>query len=226
MSISSAIQTQVLTQALPYMQRYRDKIVVVNYSAGAVEVGEVMDAFVSDVVLLTAIGVKVVLVHGECTQMAGMLELFTAVNKAGGRGMTLCGVEKTAIEDVLGLKYIPIVAALDFDERGNAVKIGADMAAARISWELKAENLIAITKARGILRDQSDEGSLISQLAVSDVPYLTKQGIIGGGMAEKVDACVEAIRRGVKKACIIDGRIKHSILIEMFSDEGIGTLLV
>ncbi|MCL2703296.1 MAG: acetylglutamate kinase [Defluviitaleaceae bacterium] len=224
-SISNEVKTQVLTQALPYIQRYTGKVIVVNYGGSADGKRENIDALMSDLVLLDTINVKVVLVHEECGDVAGMLELSAAINKAGGKALALCGADKETVEGALGLGYIPVVAAIDYDN-GKALKGSADNTAARIAGELKAENMIAITNVRGVLKDPSDDSTLISELSISDVPYLTKQGVITGGMTEKVASCVEAIRRGVKKAFIIDGNIAHAILIELFSDEGIGTMII
>ena len=214
MAISNEIKTLVLTQALPYIQRYKDKVVVVNCSVDPGEIAAVMEAFVSDIVLLGSIGVKVVLVQGA--DVKNTLCLCGAIDKSGGKAVFLHKADKENIEQMLSLGYIPIVSVSEH---------GADMAAARVAWELKAENLIVPAPAPGIF-DPADRNSLVSELSVSDVPYFVKQGAILGNMIETVDACVEAVRRGVKKACIIDGRIAHSILIEMFSDEGIGTLFV
>ncbi len=120
--------------------------------------------------------------------------------------------------------YVPIVAPLAGGGHGEVYNINADVAAARIAAELKAEKLILMTDVRGLLRDKDDENTLIPVVNASEVPKLQKQGIITGGMIPKVDCCVDAVRRGVGRAHIIDGRIPHSILIELFSDEGIGTM--
>lgn len=120
--------------------------------------------------------------------------------------------------------YIPIIATIAGGENGEVYNINADVAAARIAAQLGAEKLILMTDVRGLLRDKDDEDTLIPEVNVSDVPKLQNQGIISGGMIPKVDCCVEAVRRGVGDATIIDGRTPHSILVELFSDEGIGTL--
>lgn len=120
--------------------------------------------------------------------------------------------------------YIPIIATIAGGENGEVYNINADVAAARIAAQLGAEKLILMTDVRGLLRDKDDEDTLIPEVNVSDVPKLRNQGIISGGMIPKVDCCVEAVRRGVGDATIIDGRTPHSILVELFSDEGIGTL--
>ena len=120
--------------------------------------------------------------------------------------------------------YIPIVATVAGGYDGNTYKINADLAAAQIAAKLKAKKLILMTDIRGLLRDVNDENSLIPVVNVSEVPMLKRDGIIKGGMIPKIDCCVEAVRNGVSRAHIIDGRLEHSIILELFSDEGIGTM--
>ncbi|MGN0448793.1 MAG: acetylglutamate kinase [Ruminococcus sp.] len=120
--------------------------------------------------------------------------------------------------------YIPIVATVAGGYDGNVYNINADLAAAQIAAKLGAKKLILMTDIRGLLRDVNDDDSLISVVNVSEVPMLKRDGIIKGGMIPKIDCCVEAVRNGVNRAHIIDGRLEHSILLELFSDEGIGTM--
>lgn len=133
-------------------------------------------------------------------------------------------VNAEPINNALSAGYIPIVATVAGGYDGNVYNINADLAAAQIAAKLGARKLILMTDIRGLLRDVSDEESLISVVNVSEVPMLKREGIISGGMIPKIDCCVEAVRSGVKRAHIIDGRIEHSILLELFSDEGIGTM--
>lgn len=133
-------------------------------------------------------------------------------------------VNPEPINNALGSGYIPIVATVAGGYDGNVYNINADLAAAQIASKLGAKKLILMTDIRGLLRDVKDEDSLISVVNVSEVPMLKREGIISGGMIPKIDCCVEAVRNGVKRAHIIDGRIEHSILLELFSDEGIGTM--
>jgi len=135
-------------------------------------------------------------------------------------------VNSKSITDCLKEGYIPVVATIATDKEGNVYNINADTAAAMIAAELKAENLIMMTDIVGLLKNKDDPSTLIPKVNVSEVPYMKKQGIISGGMIPKIDGCVEAVRRGVKQATIIDGRIPHSILIEMLSNEGAGTMFV
>lgn len=174
------------------------------------------------------------------------------INSIGGNALGLCGtdgnmltvskksedgvdygyvgeiekVNSKSITDCLKDGYIPVVATIATDKEGNVYNINADTAAAMIAAELKAENLIMMTDIVGLLKDKNDPSTLIPKVNVSEVPYMKKQGIISGGMIPKIDGCVEAVRRGVKQATIIDGRIPHSILIEMLSNEGAGTMFV
>ena len=176
-------------------------------------------------------------------------DLVVQLQQKGGRALGLCGldggmirarrltengdlgfvgeitdVDVTPINDALEKGYIPVVATMGAGGDGNVYNINADTAAARIAAALGAEKLILLTDIRGLLRDRDDESTLIPVVNVSEVPSLIRQGIISGGMIPKVDCCVEAVRRGVGRAHIIDGRIPHSALIELFSDEGIGTM--
>mgnify|MGYP005870845869 FL=1 len=282
-NISNVVKAQVLNDALPYIQKYHDKVVVIKYGGNAMTSEELKNAVMSDIVLLSLVGIKAVLVHGggpeinealkrmniESRFIGGLrytdadtaevvrMVLAGKINKAlvslleqhGGRALGLCGsdggmlqvkklegpndlgfvgeitdVNVRPIRDALDNGYIPVIATVSTDASGQVYNINADTAASRIAAALQAENLILMTDIRGLLRDKDDEATLIPEVQVSEVPYLVKQGIISGGMIPKIECCVEAVRRGVAKTCIIDGRIRHSILIEMLSNEGIGTL--
>ncbi len=276
-------RAQILTQALPYIQKYNDKIVVVKYGGNAMINDELKEAVMGDIVLLSLIGIKIVLVHGggpEITEMLGkvgkksefvnglrvtdeetmeivQMVLAGKVNKnlvnllqgKGGKAIGLCGidgnmiqakkvdeklgfageitdVDVTSILDVLEKGYIPVISTIGYDKEGNTYNINADTAASRIAGALKAESLISMTDIVGLCRDKDDPSTLISKVHVSDAPKLVRDGIISGGMIPKVNCCIEAIRRGVHKVFIIDGRIPHSILIEILTDAGIGTMFV
>ena len=133
-------------------------------------------------------------------------------------------VNPVPLQNAMNDGYIPIVATVAGGYDGKVYNINADLAAAQIAAKLGAKKLILMTDIRGLLRDVEDDGSLISVVNVSEVPMLKRDGIIKGGMIPKIDCCVEAVRNGVSRAHIIDGRIEHSILLELFSDEGIGTM--
>ena len=130
------------------------------------------------------------------------------------------------ILDVLEKGYIPVISTVGCDNEGNSYNINADTAASKIAGELQAESLISMTDIEGILRDKDDPSTLISKIYVSEAPQLIKEGVISGGMIPKINCCIEAIRRGVNKVFIIDGRVPHSILIETLTDEGMGTMFV
>ena len=281
--ISTNLQAQVLISALPYIQKYTGKVVVVKYGGNAMINPELKKAVMSDIVLLSLIGVRVVLVHGggpeitdtlkalgkesrfvgglrytdaetaEVVQMvlAGKVnkDLVSLIGQCGGKALGFCGIDGGMIkakkldgETDLGFvgeivdidpqplanaiynRYIPVIATCGTDENGQVYNINADTAAAEIAAALGAENLITLTDIRGLMRDVSDPDSMIPYVKLEEVPGLIEQGIISGGMIPKVDSFVNALENGVRKAVMIDGRIEHSILIEMFSDEGIGTL--
>ncbi len=282
--ISFDMRAQILVDALPYIQKYRGRVIVVKYGGNAMINEELKDAVMSDIVLLSLIGIKVVLVHGGGPEINAMLkkigkeskfinglrytdeetidivkmvlsgkvnkDLVTLLAQHGGKAMGLCGtdgnmitchklngevdlgyvgeierVDVRPILDVLNAGYIPVIATVGVDDKGQSYNINADTAAARIASALSAADLLLMTDIRGLLRDKNDESTLIPEVRVSDVPALVRQGIISGGMIPKIECCVEAVRRGVDKAFILDGRIPHSLLIELFSTAGIGTML-
>jgi acetylglutamate kinase len=130
------------------------------------------------------------------------------------------------IKDCLTNGYIPVVSTVGYDNDGNIYNVNADTAASVIAGELQAESLILMTDIRGLLEDKDDETTLIKKVVVSDIPSLVKRGIISGGMIPKIECCKEAIRRGVQKVFITDGRVNHSILMELLSDEGMGTMFI
>ncbi len=283
--ISNEIRSKILIDALPYIQRYNGKIVVVKYGGNAMTNEELKNAVMSDIVLLSLVGVKVVLVHGGGPEINDMLkrvgieskfinglrytdeatvdivkmvlagkvnkELVSHLTRHKGKALGMCGIDgqmitaskmqsdpdlgfvgeienvnTTPITDALDRGYVPVIATVACDENGQTYNINADTAAARIAAELRAENLILMTDIVGLLKDKDDDGTLINTVQVSEVPFMKRQGIISGGMIPKIDCCVEAVRRGVKKTCIIDGRVPHSILIELLSNEGIGTQFI
>ena len=136
-------------------------------------------------------------------------------------------IKKVNVEPILDLLekgYIPVISTVAGDEEGNVYNVNADTAAAKIAGELHAEGLISMTDIAGILRNQDDPNSLIKKLSIEDADKLIEEGVIGGGMIPKVECCVNALKWGVKKVFIIDGRIPHSIIVEMLTDEGIGTM--
>ena len=284
MSFNEIDRAQVLAEALPYIQKYYGKTMVVKYGGNAMISQELRRAVISDIVLLSLVGIRVVVVHGGGPEISGMLkkvgkestfvdglrytdeetmeivqqvlcgqvnkDLVATLNRMGGRALGLCGldggmfqakkldekyglvgeirhVDPRPVTDALAGGYVPVVSTvaqgMDAEVSYN---VNADTAAAKLAVALGAEKLILLTDVRGLLRDPKDENTLISELQLSSVPALVREGIITGGMIPKVDCCVEAVRSGVKSATILDGRVEHSILIELLSDAGIGTMLI
>lgn len=283
MNISMEEKAGILTRALPYIQKYNGKILVVKYGGNAMVSEELKESVMSDIILLSTIGIKVVLVHGGGPEITGMLNkigkksefvnglrvtdketadvvqmvLAGKINKSlvnllcarGGKAIGLSGSDGGMIKakpkaselgyvgeiteinvqpilDVIEMGYIPVVSTVGFDDEGNTYNINADTVAAGIAGRLKAESLISMTDIAGILRDKDDPATLISKIFVEDAPKLMDDGIISGGMIPKVQCCVDAINLGVRKVFVIDGRIPHSIIIEVLTDEGIGTMFV
>lgn len=283
MNISNAEKAHILIQALPYIQKYNGKTVVIKYGGNAMINEELKSAVMSDIALLKLVGINVVLVHGGGPEITDMLKkinkeskfvnglrvtdketidvvqmvlagkvnksLVQHLQKCGAAAVGLCGldgnmlvaeklitsedigyvgeitqVNPKVISDVINNGFVPIISTVAGSYNGDVYNINADIAASRIAAELGACKLILMTDIRGLLRDKDDENTLIPSVNVSEVPMLKREGIISGGMIPKIDCCVEAVRRGVSRAYIIDGRIPHSILIEMLTAEGIGTM--
>lgn len=174
-------------------------------------------------------------------------DLVNLIQNSGGRAIGLSGIDghminakvmneelgfvgeitsinTDPITDLIQKGYIPVISTVGCDSEGNIYNINADTAASKIAGTLKAYTMISMTDIKGLMKDINDSDSLIPELSVSEVPELIKDGVISGGMIPKIGCCVEAIRRGVNQVAIIDGRIPHSILIEILSDAGIGTL--
>ena len=282
-NVATEDRAKVLIQALPYIQKYAGKTIVVKYGGNAMINEDLKEAVMSDIVLLQLVGINVVLVHGGGPEINAMLDkigkeskfingmrytdeetmevvqmvLAGKVNKSlvqhlmrhSGKAIGLCGldgrmlmaeklikaedlgyvgeiveVNTDVIQDAIDKGYTPVVSTIAGGYGGEVYNINADTAAAQIAAKLKACKLILMTDICGLLRDKDDESTLIPVVNVSEVPHLKKQGIISGGMIPKIDCCVEAVRQGVGRAHIIDGRTPHSILIEMFTDQGIGTM--
>ena len=286
MDLSHSDRAQVLVEALPYIQLYNGKTVVVKYGGNAMISDELRKAVISDIILLRLVGINVVVVHGGGTEINDLLKktgkkskfinglrytdketmeavqmvlcgkvnknLVMTIIRAGGSALGLCGldggmlkavrrrengvdyglvgdivsVEPKVILDAIANGFIPVIStvAQGLDEE-TSYNVNADTAAAKIAMAVGAEKLVLLTDTRGLLRDPSDENTLISRLHPSQAPALVEEGVISGGMIPKVDCCVEAVRGGVRRAHILDGRIPHSILIEVLSHAGIGTMI-
>ena len=283
-------KAKVLVEALPYIQSFRDKVVVIKYGGSAISATGDVDNVLRDVVFMESVGMKPVIVHGggkrisERMQQAGIppnfveglrvtdeqvmeiveAALFHNVNpqiveaihrfsgKAEGLSAKEAGilrvekyqplihgkrvdigqvghvtsVDAGPIRKLCNQDIIPVIAPIGLGEDGVSYNINADTAAGQIAAALEAEKLVFLTDVKGIMRDPSEEDSLVSSLSVDEADDLMRQGVIAGGMIPKIKACVNAVKAKVHKTHIIDGRITHSLLLEVYTDKGIGTQII
>lgn len=282
--LSDFQRVQVLSEALPFIQKFSGKTVVIKYGGSAMQNQVLKNKVIEDILFLSHIGLKPVLIHGggpminlwlnklniksqfrqgirvtdstamEIVEMVlvGKVnqELVALMNKKKGKAIGLSGKDgqlviatrffkqrdnfvgkisqvNIGIVDILSRQgYIPIIASVAANKDGQAYNINADTVAGAIASELKAEKLILLTDTPGILQDVNDSSSLIRSLDASLVNLLKKDKIISGGMIPKVDCCMQAIQYGVKSAHIIDGRIEHALLLEILTNDGIGSMLL
>ena len=286
-TISSNDRAEILVHALPYIQSFQNKTIVVKYGGNAMLNDELKKAVIEDVILMSCVGIRTVLVHGGGPEIEALLkktgkesrfvnglrytdeetmdivqmvlcgkvnkEIAALIQKTGGRAIGLCGidggmlkarritteelglvgeienVDTSMLISILDSGAIPVISSVAYGtggDEGKALNINADIAAAKIAAALGAEKLVLMTDVRGILRDVNDESSLIKSISRSQIDVLKKEGVLTKGMIPKADCCATAIDGGVKKTHIIDGRLPHAILIELFTDEGIGTMIV
>ena len=283
MKITNAQRAEILVQALPYIQKYSGKTIVVKYGGNAMVNKELKQQVMGDIALLSQVGIRAVLVHGGGPEITSLLEkvgnksefvdglrvtdgetmiyaqmaLAGKVNKSlvnllqskGGKAMGISGmdgrliqarvkdkklgyvgeitsIDPTPILDLLEKGYTPVVSSLGCDTEGNVYNINADTAAAGIAGAIGAECLISMTNIAGILRDKDDPSTLIPVVDEQDAQRLREEGVIAGGMIPKVECCIDALRRGVSRVFILDGRLPHAILVEILTDEGAGTMFV
>lgn len=279
--IDNETKAKIIAEALPNIQMYRKKTIVVKYGGNAMINEELKEAVMHDLVLLTTVGINIVLVHGggpainqtldkmgveskfvdglritdkdtvDVVQMvlAGKVnkDLVCKIGNLGGHAIGLSGMDghmikckaldekhgyvgeivetnMDVVKEVLANNFIPVISTIGYDEEGNCYNINADTVAAQIAGDLKAAALISMTDIVGLLRDVKDENSKIQRVLISEIPALVAEGIISGGMIPKIDSMIQAIRNGCEKAFIIDGRVPHSILMELLTDEGLGTM--
>ena len=279
---TNAQRAEVLTQALPYIQKYNGKVVVIKYGGNAMIDEQLKQQVMEDIVLLWLIGIKVVLVHGGGPEITELMEklgkksefvgglrvtdketvdivqmvlagkvnktLVALLEKHGGNAMGISGMDGKLIQatmkdeklgyvgkitkvniqpiaDLLEKGYIPVVSTLGYDKEGNTYNINGDTAAAWIAGALGAKRLIMMTDVAGILRDKNDPDSLIPNISIPEAEKLFEENVINGGMIPKVQCCIDAINAGVQKVIIMDGRVPHSILMELLTDEGAGTMV-
>ena len=269
----------LFSEATPYIQKYHGKTLVIKYGGNAMVNDTLKLAVMNDLVTLTLLGVRVVLVHGGGPAINEMLArvgkesrfvgglrytdketmdivqqvLAGQVNKdlvalLKGRGVGLCGmdghmitchrkmdadlgfvgeiekVNTALIDNLLDDSFIPVIATVGMDRDGIPYNINADTAAAEIAVALHAEKLVSMTDIAGLLYDKNDETTLIPEVELAEIERYKREGVIAGGMLPKIEGMADAIRKGVREAVIIDGRVPHSILLEMFSDRGAGTM--
>jgi len=287
-NVNNTERAEVLINALPYIQKFRGKTVVVKYGGNAMINENLKSAVIQDLILMACVGIRTILVHGGGPEIDAMLrkvgkesrfinglrytdgetmeivqmvlcgkvnkDICSLIQQAGGRAMGLCGIDGALLQarrlragdDDLGLVgeietvdirllnsvldsgVIPVVSSVAYgigEDTGCSLNINADTAAAKIAGALGAEKLLLMTDVRGILRNVQDPESLIKEVRRADLEALKKDGIVSKGMIPKVDCCMLALDGGVKKAHIIDGRLPHALLIELFTDEGIGTMI-
>ena len=283
LELTNAQRAEVLIQALPFIQKYYGKVVVVKYGGNAMINEQLKMQVMEDIVLLHLIGVKIVLVHGggpeitETLKRLGKESVFynglrvtdketadvvqmvlagktnkTLVNLLESKGASAIGlsgidghmimaemkdenlgyvgnithVDVTPITDILEKGYIPVVSTIGCDMDGNVYNINADTAAAHIAGAMSAWRLYTMTDIEGILRDKNDHTSIIPCIDLKEAEELFATGIISGGMIPKVECCIDAIKLGVKKVTILDGRVPHALLIETLTNEGAGTMVI
>ena len=282
-TFDNSMRANVLAHALPYIQKYYNKIIVIKYGGHAMVDENIKKQVMKDIALLQLVGIKVVFVHGggpeisEMTQRLGIESSFVnglrvtdketasvaqmvlggKINKdlvnllesLGAKAVGICGIDGSLIKaqkindelgfvgeitsineqiiiDLLEKNYIPVIATLGSDDNSNTYNINADTAAAKLAEKLGAEVLISMTDTKGLLLDKNDPDSLISVVTPKEIEKFIADGIISDGMIPKVQCCVGAINNGVKKVFIIDGTVNHSILIEILTSEGLGTMFV
>lgn len=278
-------RAEILVHALPYIQKYRGKIIVIKYGGNAMISDELKETVINDIILMKCVGIQPVVVHGGGPAISDLLkrlnhksefinglrytddvtidvvqmvlggkvnkDLVSLIEKFGGKALGLCGMDGSLIKakklegdadlgyvgeitkvntDILKTAmnsgYIPVVGSVALGEDNDKpYNINADTCASKIASALKAEELILLTDVPGVMKDPKDPSSLIPSLRLHQIPKLCLEGVIKGGMIPKIDCCVEAVRMGVERSIILDGRIPHSILLELFTPEGAGTMI-
>jgi acetylglutamate kinase len=281
---TEATRVRVLSEALPYIQQFAGRIVVVKYGGAAMKDSTLKDKVIRDIVFLSCVGVRPVVVHGGGPEINSWLdklgiepqfkhglrvtdaatmdvvemvlvgrvnkELVSLISRAGGSAVGLCGKDGNLIkarpegregigfvgevtsmdvrllESLLKDGYIPVVSSVAADEQGQAYNVNADTVAGELAAALGAEKLILLTDTAGILKDYKDPSTLFPRLDIQEARELIESGIVSGGMIPKVKCCVRSLAQGVRAAHIIDGRIPHALLLEIFTNGGIGSMIV
>ncbi|MBW4620535.1 MAG: acetylglutamate kinase [Cyanosarcina radialis HA8281-LM2] len=281
---TEATRVRILSEALPYIQQFAGRTVVVKYGGAAMKESNLKDKVIRDIVFLSCVGIRPVVVHGGGPEINSWLdklgiepqfknglrvtdaatmdvvemvlvgrvnkEIVSLINQAGGAAVGLCGKDGNLIKarpegregigfvgevnsvDIKLLKslvnngYIPVVSSVAADDTGQAYNINADTVAGELAAALEAEKLILLTDTVGILKDYKDPSTIIYKLDIRQARELMDSGVVGGGMIPKVNCCVRSLAQGVKAAHIIDGRIPHALLLEIFTNDGIGSMIV
>ncbi|WP_315115224.1 acetylglutamate kinase [Clostridium intestinale] len=277
-------RANILVQALPYIQQYKGKTVVVKYGGNAMISDELREGVIADLVLMNYVGINVVVVHGGGPHISSYLkkinkesvfidglrytddetmdivqmvlggkvnkDLVKLIEASGGKAIGLSGMDGSMIQakkissevdlgnvgeitkinteiikNSIANGYIPVIGSIATGEENKVYNINADTCASKIASALKAENLILLTDVPGVMLDPKESSTLISELRLHEIPRLYMDNVIKGGMIPKVNCCVESVRMGVKKAQIIDGRVPHALILELFSKDGIGTMI-
>lgn len=281
---AEATRVRVLSEALPYIQKFAGRTVVVKYGGAAMKDASLKDKVMRDIVFLSCVGLRPVVVHGggpEINSWLGKLgiepqfknglrvtdaatmevvemvlvgrvnkEIVSLINRAGGSAVGLCGTDGNLIkarpegaegigfvgevnsidikllQSLVSSGYIPVVSSVATDDNGQAYNINADTVAGELAAALGAEKLILLTDTAGILQDYKDTSTLIAKVDIAEARRLIEKGVVGGGMIPKVKCCVRSLAQGVQATHIIDGRIPHALLLEIFTDAGIGSMII
>ena len=282
---SEADRVRILSEALPYIQQFRGRTVVIKYGGAAMKNSDLKEKVIRDVVFMASVGIRPVVVHGGGPEINTWLtklniepqfkdglrvtdsgtmdvvemvlvgrvnkEIVALINQAGGAAVGLCGkdgdmitarpssanagigfvgdvssVRSDLVSSLVAANYIPVISSVAADHTGQAYNINADTVAGELAAALSAEKLILLTDTPGIMRDFHDPSTLIDKLDIQQARDLIDSGVVAGGMIPKVTCCVRSLAQGVRAATILDGRMPHALLLEIFSDEGIGTMIV
>ncbi|MFB2922263.1 MULTISPECIES: acetylglutamate kinase [Aerosakkonema] len=281
---AEATRVRVLSEALPYIQQFAGRTVVVKYGGAAMKDSSLKDKVIRDIVFLSCVGLRPIVVHGGGPEINSWLdklgiepqfknglrvtdaatmdvvemvlvgrvnkEIVALINQAGGLAVGLCGkdgnlikarpegqegigfvgevnaVNTKLVESLVKSGYIPVISSVAADETGQAYNINADTIAGELAAALGAEKLILLTDTAGILTNYKDPSTLIAKLDIQEARNLIASGVVSGGMIPKVSCCVRSLAQGVRATHIIDGRIPHALLLEIFTDAGIGSMIV
>ena len=281
---TASTRVRVLSEALPYVQKFAGRTIVIKYGGAAMKDGSLKAKVINDIVFLACVGVRPIVVHGGGPEINNWLhkleiepafkdglrvtdadtmdvvemvlagrvnkELVSLISRAGASAVGLCGkdgniiqarpvgkegvgfvgevtnVNTGLIETLVNAGYVPVISSVAADENGQAYNINADTVAGEIAAALEAEKLILLTDTPGILYDYHDHSTLIKKLDIQKARDLIDSGVVSGGMIPKVSCCVRSLAQGVRAAHILDGRLPHSLLLEVLTDEGIGSMIV